>query len=177
MAYLLLRRVVVTSSVWIEGGKVNAVVYRSFVAKGRGTVLAALLFADDSNLYLSLTRSVANVAKELVLPSPMVDRRRVRELRFAVGSRVVRSAGYLVKTSTRYELDLLTEELRFLIEATLGIPVKVRKHRSPDSPPPRVARDEERALYELAPLDVPSDLVPPEEGGREKEEVREDEGG
>ncbi|MEM4500866.1 MAG: hypothetical protein QW512_01885 [Thermofilaceae archaeon] len=153
------------SSVWLEGARVNSILYRSFVVKGRGEVVAAILYADDGNLYLAFSRSVAGVIRELVLPSPFVDQSRRRMLRFTVGSRKVTSTGYLVAAGSRYDLDLLTEEVRFIVEASLGVGVKVRKHRSPEAPPPKgVLTEEERKLLELAPLDVPSDLLA-EEGG------------
>lgn len=135
-------------------------VYRSFVIRGKGTVVASILFADDSNMYIAFSKTVAGIAKELILPSPFINSGKTRHLRFATGSRTVMSTGYLVSAGSRYDLDLLTEEVRFVIEASLGVGVKVRKYKSPDSPPPRrELKEEEKHLYEMAPLDVPTDLV------------------
>lgn len=142
-------------SVWLEGGKVNAVLYRSVVAKGSGRVLAAVLYADDGNLYLAFPRPVAAVAGELILPSPFVDRSKKRLLRFSVGSRVVTATGYLVAAGGRYDLDLLCEEVRFVVEASLGVAAKVRRHRHPGARPPAQASPEEASLFELAPVDAP----------------------
>ncbi|MEM4787695.1 MAG: hypothetical protein QXV28_06945 [Ignisphaera sp.] len=148
------------SSVWLEGAKVNSILYRSFVVKGRNKVIAAILYADDGNLYLAFSRSVAGVIKELVLPSPFVDQGKKKLLRFSVGSRTVTSMGYYIVVGSRYDLDLLTEEIRFIAEATLGVGVKVRRHKSPEaSPLKKTLTEEEKKLLELAPLDVPTDLL------------------
>lgn len=152
------------SSVWLEGAKVNSVLYRSFVVKGRNRVVAAILFAEDGNLYLTFSRSVAGVVKELVLPSPFINQNKRMTLRFSVGSRQVASVGYLVTAGSKYNLDLLCEELRFIMEASLGIRLKIRKHKSPDSPPRKELKEEERKLFELAPIDLPSDLLSVESG-------------
>lgn len=167
------------SSVWLEGGKINAVPYRSFVVKGKGSVVAVVLFSDDGNLYVAFSKPVAGVAKELLLPSPFVNAGKTKPLRFIVGSRAVTATGYLVVASSKYDLDLFTEEVRFIIEASLGVVLKVRKHKSPDSPPPkRSMLAEEKALYDLAPLDVPSDIVGVEaEAGKEGGEAGEGGGG
>ncbi|MEM1693954.1 MAG: hypothetical protein QXH21_08835 [Ignisphaera sp.] len=152
------------SSVWLEGAKINSILYRSFVVKGRNRIVAAILYADDGNFYLSFSRSVAGVVKELVLPSPFVDQSKKRLLRFSIGSRKINSTSYLVIAGSKYDLDLLTEEVRFIIEASLGVSIKVRKHKSPESLPLKVEAEEEKRLLELAPLDVSSDLLLPEEG-------------
>ncbi|MEM1693830.1 MAG: hypothetical protein QXL19_05840 [Ignisphaera sp.] len=146
-------------SIWIEGPKINSIIYRSFVIKGRNSVVGAIVYADDGYFYLTFSKSVAGVIKDLVLPSPFINQDKKKTLIFTIGSKKITSYGYLITTESSYDLDLLTEEVRFIIEACLGVGVKVRKHKSPDSPQRRELSDEEKKLLELAPIDIPSDIV------------------
>ncbi|MEM2260962.1 MAG: hypothetical protein QXK24_00780 [Ignisphaera sp.] len=146
-------------SIWLEGPKINSIIYRSFIVKGRNSVVAAIVYADDGYFYLTFSKSVAGVIKDLILPSPFINQDKKRTLIFTIGSKKITSYGYLITTESSYDLDLLTEEIRFIIEACLGIGIKVRRYKSPDFPLRRELSDEEKKLFELAPIDIPSDIV------------------
>ena len=148
------------SDVWVRPPEVNSVPYRLFISKGSPQVLAAIVFADDMKLYLACSRVVASVVKDLILPSKYLDRGSKRLLVFRVGGRLVRATGYLVVAPSKYSLDLLTEEVRYIIQGALGRPVRVRRMKSEGELPAAARRmsEAEKKIYELAPLDVPSEL-------------------
>lgn len=148
------------SSVWLEGPTVNAVPYRLFVTKGRPKVVAAILFADDKQFYFAFDKDVKNVAKDILLASPFIDKARSRHLVFKHGQRKVRAMGYLVKTGSKYEFDIFTEEVRKLISMTLDRPIKVVKLKSEEEMPETSKKlsDEEKKIFELAPPDLPTEL-------------------
>ena len=164
------------SSVWLEGPSINAVPYRLFVTKGRPKVVAAILFADDKQFYLAFDREVKNVAKELLLPLPHIDRANPRDLVFRFRKRKVKATGYPIRTGSKYEFDLVCEAVRAIIMATLDRPVRVIKLMSDEMTPQttRSLTDEEKAIYELVPPDNPSELEEElkklEQEAQEKEE-------
>jgi len=155
------------SEVWVRQPEVNAVPYRLFITKGAPQVLAAIVFADDMKFYLAYSKVVAGVVKDLILPSKYLDRGSKKFLVFRIGRRLVKTTGYLVVASSKYSLDLLTEEIRYIIQEALGRPVKVRKLKSEEELPTVIKRmsEAEKRIYELAPLDVPSEFG--EIGGEE----------
>lgn len=148
------------TSVWLESPRVNSVPYRLFVTKGKPRVVAAILIGDDKRFYLAYSREVRGVIRELVLSSPFIDASKPRYLVFRCGKRRVKTKGYLVIAKSKYELDLLTEEVRYLIASTIDVPVRVRKLKSEEEVPKvsRTLSEEEKRIYELAPIDLPEEL-------------------
>jgi len=161
------------SSVWLESPKVNSVPYRLFITKGKPRVVAAILIGDDKQFYLAYSREVRGVIRELVLSSPFIDASKSRYLVFRCGKRRVKAKGYLVTAKSKYELDLLTEEVRYLISSTIDVPVRVRKLKSGEeiSKISKTLTKEEKRIYELAPIDLPLEL---EEEIEEEEETKEE---
>lgn len=155
------------ASVWLESPSVNSRPLRLFISKGgRRRVLAAILVGDDGCFYLAYSREVAGVLRELVLPSPLLDPSRSRLLVFKCGGRCVRARGYAIKARSRHELDLLTEEVRYLIAAAIDVPVKVREVEGVQSKPP-VEAGEER-VYEAVVAATPVDSGEGERGRRHR---------
>jgi len=148
------------SSVWIEGPTVNAVPYRVFVTRGKPKVVAAIVFADDRQFYLAYTRDVKNVVNDIILASPFIDRNRKKYLVFKYNNRRIKATGYLVKAASKYEFDIFTEEVRYVTAAALGKPIKVRKLKSEEELPEvsKKLSEEEKKIFELAPIDVPTEI-------------------
>jgi hypothetical protein len=148
------------ASVWLEGPKFNAVPYRVFVTKGKPSVVAAIVISDDKQFYLVYSKDIQGMVRDLLLPSPFLDKTRKKYLVFRVGKRKVKSTGYLIAARSKYELDLFTEEVRYLIASAIDKPIKVRKLKSEEEIPKitKSLTEEERRIYELAPVDVPTEL-------------------
>jgi len=148
------------ASVWVEGPAVNAVPYRLFITKGKPKILAAIVFADDKQFYFTFTKEVRNVANDIILASPFVDRTKVRYLVFTYNRRRIKTTGYLIKAASKYEFDVFTEEVRYIIAATIDKPVKVRKLKSEEELPKTAKKlgEDERKIFELAPVDIPSEV-------------------
>jgi len=145
---------------WLEGPSVNAVPYRVFVAKGKNLVVASIVFADDKQFYLVYSHDVRNVAKDLILASEFVDKSKTKYVVFNYGRKTIKATGYLIKAPSRYAFDIFTEEVRRIISATLGVPVKVRKLKSEEELPEvsKKLSEDEKKIFELAPIDIPSDI-------------------
>lgn len=136
------------SSVWLTPPKVNATPCILFIAKGEPRVLAAIVVADDNNFYLTYSKEVKGVISHLVLTSPFVEKDKTKFLVFKYGKRRIKAKGYLIVVESKYELDLLTEEIRYIISASIDVPVKVRKNQIGQEvpiPPPK----EGKKVYEL----------------------------
>jgi len=148
------------ASVWVEGPSVNAVPYRLFITKGKPKILAAIVFADDKHFYFVFSKEVRSVANDIILASPFVDRTKVRYLVFTYNKRRIKTTGYLIKTTSKYEFDIFTEEVRYIIAATIDKPVKVRKLKSEEELPKTAKKlgEEEKVIFELAPIDIPSEV-------------------
>lgn len=148
-------------SVWLEVPQVNAVPYRVFVSKGQKGVVAAIVFADDGSFYLAYSKDISGVVKDVILSSPYVNKSKKRYLVFRIGKRLVKTKGYLLAVGSRYSLDLLTEEVRYVIAAALDRPIKVRKLKSEEELPATMKSmtDEEKKIFELAPIDIPSEIM------------------
>jgi len=148
------------SSAWLEGPGINAVPYRLFITRGKPRIVAAIVFADDKQFYLVYTKDIRNVANDIILASPFVDRAKKRYLVFKHNKRRIKATGYLVKATSKYEFDIFTEEVRYIIVATIGKSVKVRRLKSEEEIPEvsKKLSEEEKKIFELAPVDVPSEI-------------------
>jgi len=148
------------SSVWVESPTINAVPYRLFITKGKPKIVAAIVFADDKQFYLVYAKEVRNVVNDIILASPFIDRSKKRYLALRHNKRRIKGTGYLVKATSKYEFDVFTEEIRYIIAAAIGRPVKVRRLKSEEEIPEvsKKLSEEEKKIFELAPIDVPSEI-------------------
>lgn len=140
------------SSAWLNTSKVNSTpVWALVVETPRRRLIRAVILFDGASYYLAFSRSVREVAEDLLLASPYIEKTSGGELvkkilSFTFSGRTYTATAYRIVIDDMYRLELFVETLRYLLIVALRESIKVK--RLIDTPlraPPRSTEPQQTA--------------------------------
>lgn len=125
-------------SQWLSNAKPNSTPVWLFVVEARRPVVRGAVVFDGSSYYLTFSRTVREVAEDIILASPYLEKdsngglvRRI--LTFTFSGKTYTATGYRIITDDLYRLELFVETIRYLLIVALREAIKVK--RTIDKPP------------------------------------------